>query len=88
VQGCIAEKLEEIGYVAYDSQTSEGCEAYLLLHEYQDKQYFSFELTCADLVNIVFVDCEGNLLCEDRNDEACIQFYAGKIDIDIVGVMP
>ncbi len=62
-----------------------GCEFFLVLYEYRNKQYFVLDNHCADLISNP-VDCNGNKICNDIQDFDCRNYYKESKRIGIVGI--
>lgn len=82
---CVDEKLEEFDMVPFTGQEI-GCEFFLELYHYRNKQYFVLGSHCADIA-INAVDCDGNTLCgTDDNQRKCDRFFRRADNIGIVGI--
>jgi hypothetical protein len=83
-QDCIGSLLENGDMVAYTGQEI-GCNNFLTLYHFENKQYFLLDSYCANIVAYP-VDCEGNTLCKNREDSKCKKFYNKAERIRIVGI--
>ncbi len=86
VNDCIDVKLEEFNMVKYEEQEI-GCEFFLELYIFRNKQYFQLGSHCAD---IVFnpTDCDGNNICGNKGRLNCSsrRYYKKRVRIGIVGI--
>ncbi len=81
---CIDEKLEEFDMVHFSEQEID-CKMFLQLFHHENKQFFKFGGHCVDMISYPF-DCDGNTLCENEQDAACIAFENNADFIKIVGI--
>jgi len=75
---CIDTKLEELEMVKYDGEEI-GCQLFLELFHYKNKQYFLLGSHCAD-IDTAPIDCDGNII----NDWT--KFYNSAESIGIIGI--
>ena len=82
---CLNGMLSDFGMTEYQGQEI-GCDFFLELYHYNQKQYYLLGNHCADMISYP-TDCEGNKLCENGDDNKCGRFYKNAVRIGVVGVM-
>jgi len=81
---CLNAMLSDSDMTEYQGQEI-GCNFFLELYHYDQKQYYLLGNHCTGLISYP-TDCEGNRLCENRDDNKCRRFYKKAVRIGIVGV--
>lgn len=81
---CAIDKVKELDMVLYIGQEI-GCEFFLELYQYNNKQYFLVGSHCADIESYPF-DCDGNQLCGGDEDQNCTSFYRNAHRIGVIGI--
>lgn len=82
VDDCVADFLEQNEMIPYNDQEI-GCQFFVTLHEYKNKQYFVLGNHCADMM-LTVVDCEGNDLC--ASTRKCNRFFEKNESLGIIGI--
>lgn len=81
---CIDEAVRVNVMIPYEGQEL-GCQSFLELYEYNNKQYYIRKNLCIDMFPYP-CDCDGNKLCEPGTEEACNDFQLNAEKIGIVGI--
>ena len=81
---CLNDMLSDFDMTKYQGQDI-GCNFFLELYHYNQKQYYLLGNHCADMISYP-TDCEGNKLCENGDDNKCGRFYENAVRIEIVGI--
>lgn len=82
-QDCMQEVIAKHEMVEYDGREI-GCQSFLELYHYKNKQYFVLNNHCLDMI-IYPVDCDGNRLCIE-DDFQCRRFWRKAELIEIIGI--
>lgn len=83
-EDCLEKILTEFEMVEYQGQEI-GCNFFLELYTFLNKDYYVLNSYCADLISYP-TDCDGNRLCENGEGLACNAFYDFAERVGIVGI--
>ncbi|MEM1327461.1 MAG: hypothetical protein AAGI23_15975 [Bacteroidota bacterium] len=82
--GCVSNQLEKLGMVESDG-VGIGCVMYVELYEYKNKQYYLLGNHCIDMISYP-LDCDGNTICDEGDEELCADFWDKADRLGIIGV--